>query len=250
MAVTGIPSRRREGVESTVWQSCHLGGVGQHQAPTLRCIQHVVAVLGRQLSQLFAGRVEGGLSVSLQPHTALLHREQFRINDPALCGIKRLRWLMTQLLKGLMQHCALSETVAETHDFRLLCCVRFSQFRRVANRVEMGDHPPAPAQFLADPLQGRHYCSPAQCLMGFEALAQIRFQCGEVTLKVFKQCRNVEANLLWGNRRVVGKTLALEKGWLAGGGHAALLQPRGRRLWRAIRLWVESVLARASVEAS
>jgi len=149
-----------------------------------------------------------------------------------------------------VQDGALPQAVAEAHHLWLLRRMGFAQFGGVAHRIEVGDDSPAPSQLLADALQAGHDVIPCQRLFCLKHLLKPGLEFDELSFQLGEQTREVFADLIRRNRRVVRKTPTLEEGWLAAGGHAVKLQPRGRRLWRAIRLWVESVLARASVEAS
>ena len=81
-----------------------------------------------------------------------------------------------------MQHRALAQAVAETHDLGLLGRMGFPQLRRITDSIEVGDHPPAPAQFLADALQRWHDLIPAEWIIRFDAFVQIAFQRSKVGL--------------------------------------------------------------------
>ena len=94
----------------------------------------------------------------------------------------------------------------------------------------MADHAPAPAQALADGLERWHHCLPIQGLPLVEQALQLVLEGREVGLQRFQQAWHLGAHLIGGDGRILGEALALEQGRLAAGGHAVLLQPRGRRL--------------------
>ena len=230
MVVSGIASCRRQGFEGPVRQTCHLVKVVQHQAPGLGCIQHVIAEAGGELCQLFAGLVEGCLSLALKTHAALLHREQLGIKDSTLGCIKRRAGLVAKLFEGLVQHCALPQAVAEANYLRLLRCMGFTQFLAVADGVEVADHTPAPAKAFPDRLKRWHHRLPLEGLPLVELVLQRLLKGCKVGFERFQQARDLGAHLIGGDGRVVGEAPALEQGRLAAGGHAVSLQPRGRRL--------------------
>ena len=109
-------------------QTSDLLGLGEFQRPLLGGIENVVAEAGGQGSQAFARFVEGGLGVSVEAHTALVHREQFSLENALLGGRQRLSRLIPQAAESLVQNLALPQSVPQTHHVRLLTGMGLTQF--------------------------------------------------------------------------------------------------------------------------
>ena len=62
-----------------------------HQAPVLRGIKHMIAEAGRESRHPFTGAVEVRLLLASQGNAAMLHREQFRIENACLGAVEWLR---------------------------------------------------------------------------------------------------------------------------------------------------------------
>ena len=125
-------------------------------------IQHVIAEAGGQGCQTFAGLVEGGLTLTVETDTPLLHGEQFGLENALAGAVEGLTGLVAQLAEGPMQHLALSKAIAQTDDIGLLGGVGVPQLRRIADAVEVGDHAPTPAKPLANALHRLHHLLPAE----------------------------------------------------------------------------------------
>ena len=108
-------------------QSTDLSGIGELQRPLLGGIQDVVAEAGGEGRQALAGFVEGGLAVAVEADAAVLHRQQFSLEDALAGWAQSLRRLIPQFAQGLMQHLALSKTVAKANNIRLLSGMGFPQ---------------------------------------------------------------------------------------------------------------------------
>ena len=142
-------------------QARQLGFRAQGEAPGVGGIQHVVAKGGGELGQLLGGGIEGQLLLTAQAHTPELHVPQLGLENALLGGIEPGAPLI-QGLKGPIEAAALAGPVAKGHHVGLLLLVGGAQFRGVADPIEMAHHSPAPAQPLAQVLQGIHHLGPVQ----------------------------------------------------------------------------------------
>ena len=101
--------------------------LAEFQRPLLSGIQNVVAEAGGEGRQALAGFVEGGLAFAVEPNTAVLHRQQFSLEDALAGGAQGLGRLVPQPAQGLVEHLALAETVAQANNLRLLPGMGFPQ---------------------------------------------------------------------------------------------------------------------------
>ncbi len=125
----------------------------------------MVAEAGGEPGKLLTGGIERRLGLPLQRHAPQLHLQQLGREDALLGGIEgqlASPVLLLKPLEGLVHRAALTGAVAEGHHSRLLALMCFAQLWAVADAIEMADHSPAPAQALAQPLQGIHHLRPAQ----------------------------------------------------------------------------------------
>ena len=87
----------------------------------------MVSEAGGEGRQALAGFVEGGLAFAVEPNTAVLHRQQFSLEDALAGGAQGLGRLVPQPAQSLVEHLALAETVAQANNLRLLPGMGFPQ---------------------------------------------------------------------------------------------------------------------------
>ena len=141
----------------------------------------------------------------------MVHREQFRREDPLACLAEGLRRLIAQPFQSPMQHLTLAESVAETHDIGLLSGVGVPQILGIADPVEVRHDPPAPAQPFADPLHRIHHGVPQQRSITAHGLFQRLFQGAELIVERSEQSRKVAAHHRRIDGAVLRKTLSAEQ---------------------------------------
>ena len=99
--------------------------------------------------------------------------------------------LALQGLQGLENHLALAGPAAELNHRRLLAGMGEPQLRAIADAVEVADHAPAPAQLLAEALQGVHDFGPIEQACGTQGLAEHRLKDIKLRVKQGQQLGDV-----------------------------------------------------------
>ena len=194
-------------------QAVELLLLGEGEAPAVGGIEHVVAEGGGQLGQSLAGGIEVVLFGPLQAHAAQAHVPQFGLQDAALAGIEAGRSSL-QGFQGPVDGPRLAGPVAKLHHRPLLPLVGGAQLGRVADAVEVADHPPAPAQPFAQLVERIHQLFPAQGggLSHGQTALQVCFQGRELGVQLLEQQGDCLLHLLRCDRPKLGQAPAAQKG--------------------------------------
>ena len=196
--LAGLAGCLGQQLPEAVGQAGHLGRIAQPQAPGVGGIEHVVAEVAGQSCQLGSGGIEGLLLRSAQAHTAELHVAALSFEDALLGGIELLA-LLQQLAQGPVDHRALARPAAEGHHSPLLALVGLAQLRGVAHAVEMAHHAPAPAQPLAEMVEGIHHLRPAKGIAAAACLLkpplQLLLQLAEFAVELVQQLGDCRVHL-------------------------------------------------------
>ena len=127
--VSRIAGSSGQSLQSPLGKTGHLLLLRELQGPLLCGIEHVVAKTGGEGCQAFTGFVEGGFLLACQGDTALLHRQQFGLENPNAGRGEWFRRSIPETGESRMHCLALTESVAQTHNLRLLLRVGSSQLR-------------------------------------------------------------------------------------------------------------------------